>query len=62
VGVTGVRRRSGTGTTSADRAGYDSGKTRDELQSGGVLRWPVERTNAWHSSFNRLQRCYERKR
>ena len=23
-------------------------------------RWPVERTNAWHNSFNRLQRCYER--
>ena len=23
-------------------------------------RWHVERTNAWHNSFNRLQRCYER--
>jgi transposase len=23
-------------------------------------RWHVERTNAWHNGFNRLQRCYER--
>jgi hypothetical protein len=23
-------------------------------------RWHVERTHAWHNSFNRLQRCYER--
>jgi hypothetical protein len=23
-------------------------------------RWHVERTNAWHNSFTRLQRCYER--
>lgn len=29
------------------------------LQAG--QRWPVERTNAWHNSFARLQRCYERK-
>jgi hypothetical protein len=21
----------------------------------------VERTNAWHNAFNRLQRCYERR-
>jgi hypothetical protein len=21
-------------------------------------RWPVERSNAWHIAFNRLQRCY----
>jgi transposase len=57
-------------------AGYDSGKTRDELQrrslNGEIAhkgdkapiqagqRWHVERTNSWHNSFNRLQRCYER--
>jgi transposase len=57
-------------------AGYDSGKTRDELESRSMRgeiahkgekapiqagqRWPVERTNAWHNSFTRLQRCYER--
>lgn len=57
-------------------AGYDSGKTRDELESrslsaeiahkGGKApiqagqRWHVERTNAWHNNYNRLQRCYER--
>ena len=57
-------------------AGYDSQKTRDELasrtMSGEIAhkgskapvqagqRWHVERTNAWHNSFNRLQRCYER--
>jgi hypothetical protein len=57
-------------------AGYDSQKTRDELAGRGmtgdiahkgdkapvqtVPRWPMERTNAWHNSFNRLQRCYER--
>jgi transposase len=29
------------------------------IQAG--QRWHVERTNAWHNNFNRLQRCYERK-
>jgi hypothetical protein len=24
-------------------------------------RWHVERTNAWHNGFSRLQRCYERR-
>lgn len=58
-------------------AGYDSKKTRDELARRSMRgeiahkgdkappqagqRWPVERTNAWHNSFHRLQRCYERK-
>jgi transposase len=57
-------------------AGYDSQKTRDELAGRGLTgeiahkgdkapiqagqRWHVERTNAWHNVFNRLQRCYER--
>jgi transposase len=57
-------------------AGYDSKKTRDELAERGMTgeiarkgnkapiqagqRWHVERTNAWHNAFNRLQRCYER--
>jgi transposase len=57
-------------------AGYDSGKTRDELgrrsMNGEIAhkgdkapiqagqRWHVERTNSWHNNFNRLQRCYER--
>jgi transposase len=57
-------------------AGYDSQKTRDELaerdMTGEIAhkgdkapiqagqRWHVERTNAWHNAFNRLQRCYER--
>jgi transposase len=57
-------------------AGYDSQKTRDELAGRSMTgeiarkgskapiqagqRWHVERTNAWHNSFNRLQRCYER--
>jgi transposase len=57
-------------------AGYDSQKTRDELAGRGLTgdiarkggkapvqagqRWHVERTNAWHNSFNRLQRCCER--
>lgn len=57
-------------------AGYDSGKTREELKSRGLSgeiahkgdkapiqagqRWHVERTNSWHNNFNRLQRCYER--
>jgi hypothetical protein len=27
------------------------------IQAG--QRWPVERANAWHDAFNRLQRCYE---
>jgi transposase len=55
---------------------YDSGKTRDLLAERGLnsqiahkgdktpiqasQRWHVERTNAWHNAFNRLQRCYER--
>jgi len=58
-------------------AGYHSQKTRDELASRGMAgeiahkgdkapiqagqRWHVERTNAWHNSFSKLQRCYERK-
>ena len=58
-------------------SGYDSGKTRDELAGRGLhgqiahkgekapiqasRRWQVERTNAWHNAFNRLQRCYERR-
>jgi transposase len=57
-------------------AGYDSNKTREELESRSMngeiahkgdkapiqagQRWHVERTNAWHNGFNRLQRCYER--
>jgi transposase len=57
-------------------AGYDSGKTRNELASRSLSgeiahkgdkapiqagqRWHVERTNSWHNNFNRLQRCYER--
>ena len=58
-------------------AGYDSGKTRQTLTERGLRgqiahkgekapiqasqRWHVERTNAWHNAFNRLQRCYERR-
>jgi len=58
-------------------AGYDSQVTRDllgarELRSEVAhkgdkapiqagRRWHVERTNAWHNAFNRLQRCYGRK-
>lgn len=58
-------------------AGYDSATTRTllatreltgEIARKGVKapiqatrRWHVERTNAWHNAFNRLQRCYERK-
>jgi transposase len=58
-------------------AGYDSRGTRDELarrkMTGQIAhkgdkapiqagqRWHVERTNAWHNAFNRLQRCYERR-
>ena len=57
-------------------AGYDSGKTRAELASRSMKgeiahkgdkapiqagqRWHVERANAWHNNFTRLQRCYER--
>jgi transposase len=57
-------------------AGYDSQKTRAELESRSLhgeiahkgekapiqagKRWPVERTNSWHNNFNKLQRCYER--
>jgi len=58
-------------------AGYDSQVTRDELaarrMTGQIAhkgekapiqagqRWPVERANAWHNAFGRLQRCYERR-
>ena len=58
-------------------AGYDSQKTRDEPAARGMSgeiahkgdkapiqagqRWHVERTNAWHNNFNKLQRCYERR-
>jgi IS5 family transposase len=59
-------------------AGYDSAATRNELTARRLTgqiahkgekapvqasqRWPVERTNAWHNAFNRLQRCYERRK
>jgi IS5 family transposase len=58
-------------------AGYDSQATRNELAARGMTgqiahkgekapiqagqRWPIERTNAWHNAFGRLQRCYERR-
>jgi len=58
-------------------SGYDSSKTRTELAGRGLhgqiahkgekapiqasQRWHVERTNAWHNAFTRLQRCYERR-
>lgn len=58
-------------------AGYDSGVTRELLAARNLhgeiahkgdkapiqagCRWHVERTNAWHNAFNRLQRCYERR-
>jgi hypothetical protein len=32
---------------------------RAPIQAG--QRWPVERTNAWHNAFGRLQRRYERR-
>ena len=57
-------------------AGYDSDVTRELLAARDLVgeiahkgdkapiqagrRWHVERTNAWHNAFNRLQRCYER--
>jgi hypothetical protein len=31
------------------------------ILDGVQQRWHVERTNAWHNTFNRLQRCYERR-
>jgi hypothetical protein len=57
-------------------AGYDLAKTRNELTARDMtgeiarkgdkapiqagLRWQVERTNAWHNVFSRLQRCERR--
>lgn len=57
-------------------AGYDSDASRATLADRNLVgqiarkgikapiqasgRWHVERTNAWHNAFNRLQRCYER--
>jgi len=59
-------------------AGYDSGKTREELAHRGLDgiiahkgeaaplqvggRWPVERTNAWHNHYRKLLVCTERRR
>ncbi len=34
---------------------------RDKAPVQAGQRWHVERTNAWHNAFNRLQRCYERR-
>lgn len=58
-------------------AGYDSGKTREELTRRGLVgviahkgeaaplqvggRWPVERTNAWHNHYRKLLVCTERR-
>ena len=33
----------------------------DKAPIQATRRWHVERTNAWHNGFNRLQRCHERK-
>ena len=60
-------------TSPSTDAGYDSQKTRDELEERGMKgeiahkgdkapiqagqRWHIERTNAWHNGFNRLQVC-----
>jgi Transposase DDE domain len=70
------RQRESLGADNKQEAGYDSQKTRDELEARGMKgeiahkgdkapipagqRWHVERTNSWHNGFNRLQRCYER--
>jgi len=59
-------------------AGYDSAVTLATLAGRGLhgeiahkgepapiqagRRWPIERTHAWHNAFNRLQRCYERRK
>jgi hypothetical protein len=59
-------------------AGYDPAVTRTTLAGRGLhgeiahkgtpapvqasRRWPIERTHAWHNAFNRLQRCYERRK
>ena len=45
--------------TRPDRARSPTKATRRPIQAG--QRWHVERTNAWHNAFNRLQRCYERR-
>lgn len=66
----------GETTVHLDR-GYDSGKTRAELDSRGLRaciaqvgkpaplratsRWVVERTNAWHNAFKKLAWCTERR-
>lgn len=58
-------------------AGYDSGKTREQLAHRGLRgviarkgiaaplqvggRWPVERTNAWHNHYRKLLVCTERR-
>ena len=38
----------------------DIAHKRDKAPIQAGQRRHVERTNAWHNSFNRLQRCYER--
>ncbi len=66
----------GETTVHLDR-GYDSGKTRTELDRRGLAsciakvgkpaplratsRWVVERTNAWHNAFKKLAWCTERR-
>lgn len=66
----------GETTVHLDR-GYDSGKTRTELDRRGMAaciaklgkpaplrassRWVVERTNAWHNAFKKLAWCTERR-
>jgi transposase len=63
-------------TVHLDR-GYDTGKTREELERRGLhasvsrrgqpaplqatTRWVVERTNAWQNAFKKLMWCTERR-
>ena len=54
-----TRRRPATSSHARGMTGEIAHKgDKAPIQAG--QRWHVERTNAWHNTFNRLQRCYER--
>ena len=55
-----TRARPATSSPSAGCAGEIAHKG-EKAPIQASQRWHVERTNAWHNAFNRLQRCYERR-
>jgi hypothetical protein len=56
-----ARKMTGQIAHKGDKAPIQAGQRWPKAPIQAGQRWPVERANAWHNAFNRLQRCYERR-